>query len=159
MEEKLMNERVVEILVYIMTEIRGEKSVANHLELISRDLLQRGYTENEISSAFSWLFDHNQNESQKLVRQSEATLSGSFRVLHDLERLVISPQGYGYLLQLKQLDILSDAEIEEVIERAMMLGATRLSEAEIKSLVASMLFHFDGLNEAAFLLEDDSLVH
>jgi len=43
-----MNERVVEILVYIMNEMQGEKAAPNHMELISRDLLQRGYSENEI---------------------------------------------------------------------------------------------------------------
>jgi uncharacterized protein Smg (DUF494 family) len=157
-EENLMNERVVEILVYIMSEIRGGKPIANDLEVISRDLLQRGYTQNEISSAFSWLFDRYQGESEELVRNTGPRLQDSFRVLHDLERIVISPQGYGYLLQLKHLGILSDAELEQIIERAMMLGATRLSETAIKSLVASTLFHLEGMSEGEIFLFEDSTV-
>ena len=80
--------------------------------------------------------------------------------MHDLERLVISPAGYGYLLQLKHLGILDDAEIEQVIERAMMVGATRLPEEAIKSLVASTMFNFDGMRDGAFfVLEDNAVVH
>jgi len=155
-----MNERVVEILVYIMNEIQGEKAAPNHMELISRDLLQRGYTENEISSAFSWLYERHQNENEELVRHTGPTLPGTFRVLHDLECLVISPAGYGYLLQLKHLGILDDAEIEQVIERAMMVGATRLPEEAIKSLVASTLCNLAGMSDGAFFaLEDNAVVH
>ena len=155
-----MNERVVEILVYIMNEMRGEKAAPDHLELLSRDLLQRGYTENEISSAFSWLYERYQNENEELVRHTGPTLPGTFRVLHDLERIVIAPEGYGYLLQLKHLSILNDAEIEQVIERAMMLGATRLPEEAIKSLVASTLFNLEGMNDGAFFVfEDNAVVH
>jgi uncharacterized protein Smg (DUF494 family) len=155
-----MNERVVEILVYIMNEMRGEKAAPNHLEIISRDLQRRGYTENEISSAFSWLYERYQNENEELLRHTGPMLPGSFRVLHDLERIVIAPEGYGYLLQLKHLGILDDVEIEQVIERAMMLGATRLSEDEIKSLVASALFNSDGASDGSlFVLEENAIVH
>jgi len=155
-----MNERVVEILVYIMNEMQGEQAAPNHMEIISRDLMQRGYTENEISSAFSWLYERQQNENEELVRHTGPTLSGTFRVLHDLERLVISPAGYGYLLQLKHLGILDDAEIEQVIERAMMVGATRLPEEAIKSLVASTLFNLEGMSGGTFFaLEDNAVVH
>ena len=155
-----MTERVVEILVYIMSEIRDGRPAPNHLEIISRDLQQRGYTENEISSAFSWLYERCQIDNEEIVRLAGPTLEGSFRVLHDLERIVISPEGYGYLLQLKHLGILSDAEIEQTIERAMMLGATRLSEAAIKSLVASTLFNLEGASEGSFFVfEESAIVH
>lgn len=155
-----MNERVVEILVYIMNEMQGEPAAPGHMEMISRDLLQRGYTENEISSAFSWLYERHQYENEELVRHTGPTLSGTFRVLHDLERLVISPEGHGYLLQLKHLGILDDAKIEQVIERAMMIGSTHLPAEAIKALVASSLGHADGMNdEALFMLENNAVVH
>jgi uncharacterized protein Smg (DUF494 family) len=155
-----MNERVVEILVYIMNEMQGEKPVQNHLEIISRDLLQRGYTENEISSAFSWLYERYHSENEELVRLVGPTLPGAYRVLHDLERIVISPEGYGYLLQLKHLGILDDADIELVIERAMMLGATRLPAEAIKALVAATLFNLEGASDGAFFMfEDNAVVH
>lgn len=153
-----MNERVVEILVYIMNEIRGKKPVATKLEVLSRDLLQRGYTENEISSAFTWLFDRYKADFEELIRNSGPTLNNSFRILHDLERMVISPAAHGYLLQLRELGILDDTEIEQIIERAMMVGSPRIEESEIKSLVASTLFNPQGFPEGSFFLFDDSKI-
>jgi len=155
-----MNERVVEILVYIMSEIRGNKTVAAQLEVLSRDLVQRGYTENEISSAFSWLVDRYKSDFEELARNSGPTLSHSFRILHDLERLVITPAAQGYLLQLRALGILDDADLEGIIERAMMVGSPRIDESEIKSLIASTLFNPQGLPEGAFLFfEPSKMIH
>lgn len=153
-----MNERVVEILVYIMSEIRGSRQVTTKLEMLSRDLLQRGYTENEISSAFSWLFDRYRADFEELIRNSGPTLENSFRILHDLERMVITPAAHGYLLQLRALGILDDAEIEQIIERAMMMGGSRIDENEIKSLIASTLFNPPGMPEGSFLFFELSKV-
>lgn len=151
-----MSERVVEILVYIMSEIRGKKTAASKLDVLSRDLLQRGYTQNEIGSAFSWLFDRYKADFEELVRHNGPTLNNSFRVLHDLERMVISPAAQGYLLQLRQLGILNDTEMEQIIERAMMVGSPRLDESEIKSLIAAFLFTPAGLSEGSFFFFEDS---
>jgi len=147
-----MNERVVEILVFIMNEMQGDAVAPGHMEMISRDLRQRGYTENEISSAFSWLYEHRQYLNEEMVRHAGPTLPGTFRVLHDLERLVISPEAYGYLLQLKHFDILNDAQIEQVIERAMMMGAPHLPIDTIKTMVASTLGHEADWSDDVFLM-------
>jgi len=151
-----MNERVVEILAYIMSEIRSDSQATTKLEMLSRDLLQRGYTENEISSAFSWLFDRYRADFEELVRNSGPTLVNAFRILHDLERMVITPAAHGYLLQLRALGILDDAEIEMIIERAMMMGGARIDENHIKSLIASTLFNPPGMPEGSFLFFDFS---
>jgi uncharacterized protein Smg (DUF494 family) len=146
-----MNERVVEILVYIMSEIHGTKQVTTKLDVLSRDLLQRGYTENEISSAFSWLFDRYRADFEELIRNTGPLLNNSFRILHDLERMIITPAAHGYLLQLRALGILDDGEIEQIIERAMMMGGSRIDENEIKALIASTLFNTSGTPEGSFL--------
>ena len=153
-----MNERVVEVLVYIMNEIRDDKQAATKLDMLSRDLLQRGYTENEISSAFTWLFDRYKVDFEELLRHRDPASNHSFRILHDLERLVISPVAQGYLLQLRALGLLDDADIEGVIERAMMTGSPRIDENEIKSIVASMLFNPQGLPEGSFLFFDHGAI-
>lgn len=153
-----MNERVVEILAYIMTEIRGQNSNPDKLELISRDLLSRGYSQHEISFAFSWLFERYRGESEEVFNISPAS-RGSFRVLHELEKAVITPEAYGYLLQLKQLRLMNDAEIENVIERAMMAGVAQIAAAEMKALIAAALFHPDDMRDKAFVLDGNNVIH
>ncbi len=157
-----MNERVVEILAYIMTEMGGNQSQPDKLEIISRDLLQRGYSQHEISFAFSWLFERYNGESEELMQNTGATLTASFRVLHEAERMVIAREAYGYLLQLKQLRLLNDIQIEFVIERAMMSGLHRVSEAEVKTLAAAALFNSESASANAnpfFFLDETKTIH
>ena len=153
-----MNDRVVEILAYIMTEIRGQKSNPDKLELISRDLLQRGYSQHEISFAFSWLFERYRGETEEVFSISPAS-QGSYRVLHEMEKAVIAPEAYGYLLQLKQLRLIHDVDIENVIERAMMAGVARITLADVRALVAAVLFGPEGMRDRAFILEGNNLIH
>ncbi len=134
-----MNERVVEILVYIMNQLRSKKGNLNQLELLSRDLLDRGYTENEISSAFSWLMERIESGYEELVRQTAPASSFSFRVLHELEQMIILPEAYGFLLQMKALGLLDDFDVEQVIERAVMLGSSKVDVPAIKAIIASVL--------------------
>ena len=155
-----MNERVVEILVYIMTEIRGNNYQTERLEVISRDLVERGYTQIEISSAFSWLFERFSGEPEEFASGLDHTLPGSFRVLSEAERMVITPESYGYLLQLRQLNIITDFEIEVIIEKALMLGGTKLTVTDVKALVATALFNPKGFGDRAlFLYDDNNVIH
>ncbi|KAA3662172.1 MAG: DUF494 family protein [Calditrichaeota bacterium] len=156
-----MNERVVEILMFIMSQLRGGKKDFDNLDLLSQDLLNRGYSQNEISSAFSWLFDRVDREVEEILRDGESDISQSFRVLHELEEMIISSEAFGYLLQIKQLEILSDFDVELAIEKAMMLGVSQVQIEDMKSIVAAILttkssqfqgnFPFDG--------EMDALIH
>ena len=155
-----MNERVVEILVFIMNQIRGNKANLTKLEVISKDLLNKGYSQNEISSAFSWLFEKIQNNFEEILKNTEASHEYSFRVLHDLETMILSPKAYGYLLQLKELGIFDDIDIEQAIERAMLLGTATVDLEEVKSIVAYILaLQSQGGNGNYFVNNHSQLVH
>ena len=142
-----MNERVVEILVYIMKEIKSTEQGVGGLDLLSEELVQRGYTENEISSAFSWLFDKIKDSFDELVKNTGPTLPASFRVLHEVERMIIMPDAYGYLIQLKELGLLDETEMEQMIDRALMLGTSRVTLDDMKTIVASSMFNPEGIFE------------
>lgn len=158
LEESTMNERVVEILVYIMSEIRNNGKSSKNLELLSQDLVQRGYTEKEISSAFSWLLERMQSESEELVKNKGPRVKQAFRHLHEIERSIISTEAHGYIIQLKELGIIDEVEVEHVIERAMMLGASPVNVGDIKSVVTNILFNPESFNEDSFLLFEDNPV-
>ncbi|MFQ5824643.1 MAG: DUF494 family protein [bacterium] len=150
-----MNERVVEILILIMSEIKRNSKSGKKLELLSKDLVQRGYTENEISSAFSWLLDRLKSESEELIPNQGPTLKCSFRHLHEIERSIISTEAYGYIIQLKELNIIDEMEVEQILERAMMLGTSQVSVGDIKSIVASMLFYPESFKDGTYFLFEE----
>jgi len=139
-----MQERIVEIIIYLLEEFRHQQSDETYHDL-SNELMSRGYTENEINFAFSWVFNHLQGKSGGRSEQFEYS-ENSNRVLHDVERLIISPEAYGYLLQLKYLGLISDYELESIVERMLSTGSSSVSLEDVKALTASMLLGSDANN-------------
>lgn len=132
-----MYERVVEIILFLVNELRVHK----HLHDVDVSILTRkGYTQSEISTAFAWLFDRISVGQVLLNDKPEAT---SHRVLHDAEKQVIDRDAHGYLLQCHQLGLLGVVEMEMIIEKIMSAGFSSVGIEEIKTFVAALLFGSD----------------
>jgi Smg protein len=131
-----MQERIIEIIVYLVNEMRNNKSLG---EIDLKVLEEGGYTQAEISSAFSWLFDQ-LAVSNEILPYVERQVERSYRILHEVERMVIAPEAQGYLIQLRELGIISDGMLEAVIDRAMMSGYTKIGLEETRAIVASLVF-------------------
>ena len=131
-----MKEKVVEILVYIMSEIQENKRLQ---EIDIGELKNKGYTQSEISAAFTWLYDNVQIGEVQFARPAQAARN-SRRVFHEAEKQVLSTESQGYLIQLRGLGLLDDRDFESVIERAMMAGYEKLSVEEVRDIVTAVLF-------------------
>lgn len=153
-----MNERVVEILIYIMSEIRKNRNVSKKLDLLSKNLIQKGYSESEISSALSWLLDRLNHDSEEIIEKQGPAFKNSFRYLHEIERSIISTEAHGYIIQLRELGIIDEIDFEQILERALMLGTAKVDIDEIKSILAAMLFASVGIMEGSYFLFEDNPV-
>jgi uncharacterized protein Smg (DUF494 family) len=144
----VMKEKVVEILVYLMNEIRDDRALG---EIDLSELRERGYTQSEISTAFSWLHDH--------FGETARADAGSRRMLHEAEKMMLSVEAQGLLIHLRELGLLQDRELEIVIERAMMSGYERLTMVDVQGLVASVILSRGGDNAGhpAMLNNGDSI--
>jgi uncharacterized protein Smg (DUF494 family) len=111
-------------------------------EIDLRVLADRGYTQTEISTAFSWLFDKI-NLGEHIFLEEDATSSHSHRILHEVEKMVISPEAYGYLIQLREIGLVDEADIELIIDRVMISGFSKVSVDDMKTVVATVMFDFE----------------
>jgi uncharacterized protein Smg (DUF494 family) len=142
-----MDQRIVEILIYLIGEIQSRRLELDEVEVISDDLVKRGFTENEISTAITYLFDRVQKKEFEWKSESEHPYwPFSERVLHEVERMVLTPEAYGYLLQLKHLRLINALELEQIIERSLLMGTTRISLDDVRIIVASYLFDSESAN-------------
>ncbi|MGE5313412.1 MAG: DUF494 family protein [Acidobacteriota bacterium] len=139
MNTTVMQEKVVEILVYLIGELRKNKPIG---EIDLSVLSKRGYTAAEISAAFNWVYDKI-SMGDELVTDEISSTGQSFRILHDAERMAISPAAQGYLMQLREIGLISDNDIEAVIDRVMMSGYVTVGVEEMKTLVAMTLSESD----------------
>jgi uncharacterized protein Smg (DUF494 family) len=138
-----MYERVVEIIMFLVNELQSNKQLS---EVDISVLSKSGYTQSEISTAFSWLFER-MNVGQSMSEMAEAR-EESHRVLHEVEKMVITPEAHGYLVQAREFGILSNRDLETIIERVMAAGFSTVGTAEMKSFIAGMLFDTDGQHGA-----------
>ncbi len=143
-----MNDRLVEILVSIVDRLLNLPEQARTVENLTDDLIAQGYTLGEINNALAWLchaVDEKFFEEGKIVfdRRSESSL----RMLNEYEKSMITPQAYGYILQLSQLGLLDDMQIEELIERAIYTCVDTVEVGDIKRMVPSIILESTpGLN-------------
>lgn len=134
-----MNEKTIEILIQLLGHIKENDLDVESLSEFSESLVIRGYNEREVSEALSWLFEKLNFLTVKSTEIAEQKQE-SVRILHDYERLKISPEVYGYLLKLKALSVINGSQMEKVLDYCMLLGADTLEESEIDEIVASILF-------------------
>jgi uncharacterized protein Smg (DUF494 family) len=151
-----MYERVVEIILLLMNELKSNKQLADvDVSMLSKN----GYTPSEISTAFSWLFD--QISTGREMMASAEPAASSHRILHDAERMVIAPEAHGYLLQWIDLGVLDLSDAELIIEKVMAAGFSHVGIEEMKSFIAGMLFQLDdgGREGPRFSLGTNDTIH
>jgi uncharacterized protein Smg (DUF494 family) len=131
----MIKEKVVEILVLIMSEMEDNKRIS---EIDMEALRERGYSTSEISAAFTWLYEHVAPGSSRF-RPTERTQEGSRRMFHEAERAALSPTSQGYLIQLVEMGILDGSSLELIIERVMMAGEEQIPHEDVQNIAASVI--------------------
>ena len=151
-----MHERIVEILMFLVSELKTNKQL-NDIDVSF--LTKSGYTQSEISTAFSWLFDR-MSVGQHLVPSSSQSAQ-SFRFLNETEKMVINADAFGYLIQSCQLGLLRNSDLETIIDRIMAAGFSNIGVPEIKSFVAGILFdpRSHGSVGSQISLQSDDTIH
>ncbi len=132
-----MERHIVEILVILMREYPEGAIRPEEFEPLANDLIGLGYTQQEIEAALFWFY--NRQDIREHNRGDDRFAKGSFRALHEAERAVITPQAYGYLVELHQLGLITLAEMDSIIERAVMIGGRKVDADEMKMLIAAMI--------------------
>lgn len=127
-----MNERIIEIILYLINQIRQDTPMES---IDVKGLASNGYTQAEIGAAFSWIADRAVFGAGKSIDRKNA----SFRILHETERRLFKPEAYGYLLLLLQIGILDEIDFEMVVNRAQFAALQPMTVIEVKQMVGGLL--------------------
>jgi uncharacterized protein Smg (DUF494 family) len=132
-----MYERIVEIIVYVISELKSNRQISD----IDIDELQKqGYSKTEISTAFSWIVDRFELADKFYINQDFVS-QDSFRILHEAERDLFTKEAWGELLQMLTLGLLTNDHIELIIERTIMTGMNQINSDMLKLYVANIIFN------------------
>jgi len=137
-----MERNIVEILVILMREYPEGAISQEEFEPLSKDLVKQGYTTQEIETALFWY--HNRQVAKEDAEQITGFMPDSFRVLHDVEKSVIRPEAYGFLIELFQLSMITLSDLDAIIEKSVLLGGRNVDLDDMKSFVAAQIMEQDG---------------
>jgi Smg protein len=141
-----MPERIIEIIVYAMRRFQDDKKSSEKLDLTS-ELTSKGYTESEINLSFSWIYDHLKKSSADKRSLLDADLIEDID-FNNNENPILSDEAYGYLIQMIQLGILSEYQVDQILEKALISGDEYINTEKVKSFVVNILFDSEKFNSA-----------
>jgi len=149
-----MSERVMEIVAYIVDAMQSslEDAIFGPIESLSQLLIEQGYTENEINSAFSWLIEKIPSDADSNYAGEQPLPDHPDRAWYNFDKSAFTPTGYNFLIQLRELDIIGTEEIEQILAQSLKNGKQGISIAEIKALVSSLIFTTDPILDGSFFV-------
>lgn len=133
-----MRNRVLEIVVVLIDFMQGDGAAMVSSEEVSTALEAEGYSEDEISSAYSWLlqrFDHAPEEYFSRFPETGT----SIRVLTQGERTQLSPEAHGFLLKLVHLSLIDAEQLEMLLERITVFGPRAVDLDQLKLIASSVI--------------------
>jgi uncharacterized protein Smg (DUF494 family) len=151
-----MYERIIEIIVYVVSELKIKNNI-NDVDIT--ELQRRGYSNSEISTAFSWMVDRMEISERMILSQPVSTKS--FRILHDLERELFTSDAWGEIVQMNTLGLINNDHIELLIERAAMMGIRQIDSSHLKTYIANIVFNanFQSLPGSRLMLSGSDTIN
>ena len=134
-----MRRKILEIVVILIDYIKEDKVPFANLHVISDDLKAQGYTDNEISSAYSWLMDRYDNAPEQYFSEIPS-ISSSNRILSDREKQILSPDAYGFLIKLRNFSLIDNEQFEMIIDKINLLSLIPVNTEQVKMIASSVIF-------------------
>jgi uncharacterized protein Smg (DUF494 family) len=141
------NGRILEIITLLLAEMGGRRELA---DVDTRKLYDKGYSDVEVSTAVTWLMDKLALSSMQVqLFQSGPKYNPNlpprdqFRTFHEVEQSMFSVDSQGYLLQLRELGLLSDGELEMIIDRVWFFGGQNIALESLREIAAQVIFDFN----------------
>lgn len=149
-----MSERVMEIVAYIVDAMQSnlDEAIFGQFEDLSTVLIEQGYTENEINSAFSWLIEKIPPDMDGDYSLEQVPPDQTDHTWYNFDKSAFTPAGSNYLIQLHELDIIGEEEIEQILDQSRRNGKHGISIAEIKAMVSSLIFNSDPIMDGSFFV-------
>jgi len=138
----MMQDKVIEIIVYILSEIKEIKQL-NDININS--LTDKGYSDSEINTAFAWIFS--KLDEGELIFKNESVKTRSHRFFNLVENKIFSVDAKGYLLLLRELGLLNDLDIDLVIERVILSGYQKINITDLKKFISSFILNTENKSD------------
>lgn len=144
-----MKEDIFDVLIYLFENyLDGDSESYPDTDVIANELLEAGFQQPDVSKAFDWL------ESLAEIETISPTVLSSFRIFSSQEIAVFDLECRDFLMFLEHSGILSPANREIAIDRAMALQDENITLDRLKWIVLMVLLSQPGDSAAFSRMED-----
>lgn len=145
-----MKEDIFDVLIYLFENYMDNEAFGDFIDsdTIQTELLAAGFEQPEVTKAFDWL------ESLSLQRPMTTSAVPNFRIFGREEQAKLDIDCQNLLIYLEQNGILTFANREIVIDRAMALEDEDISLEKLKWIVLMVLLSLPDEAHAFSRMED-----
>ena len=134
-----MRNRIFEIVVFLIDYMQGDMGRFSSADDVWDVLEAQGYSDDEISSAYSWLLKRFDNAPQQFFSVFPKKHS-SHRILTASERSQMTTDAHGFLLKLLSLSLITDEQFEAILDRVSAYGPKPATHDHVKLIASSVVF-------------------
>jgi uncharacterized protein Smg (DUF494 family) len=134
-----MRNRIFEIVVYLIDYMQGDPGRFAATDEVWEELEAQGYSEDEISSAYSWLLKRFDSSPQRFFSSFPKEHS-SHRILTVTERSQLTTEAYGFLIKLLNRNLINDEQFEAILDHVSAYGPKPSTLDHIKVIATSVVF-------------------
>lgn len=127
-----MQTNVIDLIIHLVRLLR----VGENIKDVTPEILKK-YNNSEVSAAYSWVI---QKMEDGQLAPAKASKQQDTRVLHMAERMAISTEAQGYLIELYNMGILNYHQMEAIIEQSMMNNFEIVTLDRMKEMVKQTVF-------------------
>ena len=131
-----MRERIVDIIAWAVTQMQQDKLNKKELDI----LLEKGFSQKEISIAFSWLSDKFDTKVPNELILSITHPPNSFRFLTKEERNFFTDDAYNTIMKFVSIGLIRSFHIEMIMEKVLSLGLYEINNDLVRQFVAHYMF-------------------
>lgn len=144
-----MRNRIFEIVAFLIDYTQGDMGRLSDTDDLWGALEDQGYSDDEISSAYSWLLKRFDSPPQQLFSAFPKTHSSN-RILTSSEGSQLTTEAHGFLIKLLNLSLIDDEQLETIMDRVSIFGPKPVALDQIKFIASSVAFsdldELDGLS-------------
>jgi Smg protein len=146
-----MKENVLDVLTYMFESYFEEADAMFNRDTLLEELVDIGFEHSEVEKAFNWLADLPTSHEDLSLSAPKQTTTRIYS-LREMKKLDIECQGY--LMELEQMQILTAASRELVIDRVLALETDEISIDQLKWVCLIVLNNLSGSDIPYHWLED-----
>jgi uncharacterized protein Smg (DUF494 family) len=135
-----LDERIMHLVSLITDQVQTRQELFSNEAKIMDSLMSSGYRLHEADAALTLLQALSQNDDDRRTGEERVVLKDGMRSMNTEERSRFTIEAFGFITKLSHLNIISEEQREETLDKALSIHSGRIGLSQMKSLLALDLF-------------------